>query len=109
MATIKQIRDRASYKEWNRMYNTIEKCETTAEILNKVWDFIDEKSGFRYRHIADSSAESLEQLIADKTQPPECPDCKGTKAIIDHSYGKDYIHPCGQRFITGIFLSYSVN
>jgi len=67
IATPETIRRRVSYKNAVDLYHKIEnECQTPGDVLRVVWQEMNTGHRFRFRWLAQKTAESIELLIEER-------------------------------------------
>jgi len=61
-----QIRVRVTYRVFREFADFLDREPTNKEILNKLWEVLNERKAFGYEHVAVAAQSSLEQVIIDK-------------------------------------------
>jgi len=60
-----KVRNRNSYKKFEKILKWLQKKRTPKEILWKIHNIIDEMGGYKYRQTSDWASESLVLLMED--------------------------------------------
>ena len=68
----RKIRKRKSYYKWKLFYEFLETNPNKAEIINKVWEILNDSRAFRSRANSIYSLESFHLLFQDKNFCKEC-------------------------------------
>jgi len=65
MPSVEKVRKRKSYKMFLELHRFLESQPSEAEILNKIYEILDDKRAFGSRTHSIYAEESLKQLISD--------------------------------------------
>ena len=63
---VTRIRNRASYKLFEQLYDFLASKPSITDILQKVFDVLDTKRGFGSQQNSDFAAESLDWVLKDR-------------------------------------------
>jgi hypothetical protein len=64
----KQIRNRISYRQWERLIKELAKTNSTEEIARLMWFHMDDRMMFNTEKQSTFEAESMEQVFLDISQ-----------------------------------------